>query len=64
MDYGLNEHQKMIVDLARKIADNDIRPVSAHYDQCGELPRCLLLYIHDYIIQTNTSHTIYVIFHL
>jgi alkylation response protein AidB-like acyl-CoA dehydrogenase len=38
MDYGLNEHQRMIVDLARKIADNDIRPVSAHYDQCGDFP--------------------------
>ncbi len=38
MDYGLNEHQRMIVDLAKKIAENDIRPVAAHYDQTGEFP--------------------------
>ena len=38
LDYGLNEHQKMIVELARKIADNDIRPVAAEYDRTGEFP--------------------------
>ncbi len=36
MDYGFNEKQVMIRDLARKIADQEIRPVAAEYDRSGE----------------------------
>ncbi len=36
MDYLLTEQQTMIRDLARKIADEKIRPVSAHYDETEE----------------------------
>jgi butyryl-CoA dehydrogenase len=38
MDYGLSEKQVMIRDLARQIADNEIRPVAAEYDKTGEFP--------------------------
>ncbi len=38
MDYLLTEEQKMIRDLARKIADEKIRPVAAKYDQTEEFP--------------------------
>jgi len=38
LDHGLTEHQKMIRDLAHKIAENEIRPVAAEYDLSGEFP--------------------------
>jgi len=36
MDYLFNEQQIMIRDLARKIANEKIRPVAAHYDETEE----------------------------
>ncbi len=36
MDYLLTERQTMIRDLARKIADEKIKPVAAHYDETEE----------------------------
>ena len=38
LDYGFTEEQTAIRDLARAIADNEIRPVAADYDQSGEFP--------------------------
>jgi len=38
MDYFLTEEQIMIRDLARKFADEKIRPVAARYDESGEFP--------------------------
>lgn len=38
MDYLLTEEQKMIQDLARKIAEEKIRPVAAEYDEKEEFP--------------------------
>ncbi|OIN99672.1 acyl-CoA dehydrogenase [Candidatus Desantisbacteria bacterium CG_4_10_14_0_8_um_filter_48_22] len=39
MDYLLNETQKMVVDLTRKIAREKITPaVAAHYDETEEFP--------------------------
>jgi alkylation response protein AidB-like acyl-CoA dehydrogenase len=38
LDYGLTDHQKMIRELAEKIAENEIRPVAADYDKSGEFP--------------------------
>jgi len=38
LDYGFTEEQTSIRDLARDIADNEIRPVAAAYDQSGEFP--------------------------
>jgi alkylation response protein AidB-like acyl-CoA dehydrogenase len=38
MDYLLTEEQKMIKDLAHKIAEEKIRPVAAKYDQSEEYP--------------------------
>jgi butyryl-CoA dehydrogenase len=38
MDYLLSEEQKMVQELARKIADEKIRPVAAKYDQSEEFP--------------------------
>jgi alkylation response protein AidB-like acyl-CoA dehydrogenase len=38
LDYGLTEEQRAIRDLAREIADNEIRPVAAEYDRTGEFP--------------------------
>jgi butyryl-CoA dehydrogenase len=36
MDYLLNEQQKMVKELAAKIADEKIAPVAAHYDETEE----------------------------
>jgi len=36
MDYLITEQQTMIRDLARKIADEKIKPVAAHYDETEE----------------------------
>ena len=38
MDYFLTEEQKMIVELTRKIAQEKITPVVAHYDETEEFP--------------------------
>ena len=38
MDYLLTEEQKMIKDLAHKIAEEKIRPVAAEYDKTEEFP--------------------------
>ncbi|MFH1762703.1 MAG: acyl-CoA dehydrogenase family protein [Gemmatimonadota bacterium] len=38
LDYGLTEDQQAIKDLARKIADEEIRPVAAAYDVSGDFP--------------------------
>ncbi len=38
MDYFLTEEQQMIVDLARKIAQEKIKPVREHYDEAEEFP--------------------------
>ena len=38
MDYLLTDEQKMIKDLAHKIAEEKIRPVAAKYDQSEEFP--------------------------
>ena len=38
MDYLLSDEQKMIQELARKIAEEKIRPVTAKYDQSEEFP--------------------------
>ena len=38
LDYGFTEDQKMMRDLARKIAREQIRPVAAKYDESGEFP--------------------------
>jgi len=38
MDYLLTEEQKMIKDLAHKIAEEKIRPVAAKYDKTEEFP--------------------------
>ncbi len=38
MDYFLTEEQIMIRDLARKFADEKIRPVASRYDESGEFP--------------------------
>jgi alkylation response protein AidB-like acyl-CoA dehydrogenase len=38
LDYGLTEEQRTIRDLARHIADHEIRPVAAEYDRTAEFP--------------------------
>mgnify|MGYP001609477654 CR=1 FL=1 len=38
MDYLLTEEQIMIRDLAKKIAEDKIRPVASHYDEAEEFP--------------------------
>ncbi len=38
MEYFLTEEQKMIVELARKIAVEKIKPVREHYDETEEFP--------------------------
>jgi butyryl-CoA dehydrogenase len=38
LDYFLTEDQQMIRELARTIADREIRPVAAEYDRSGEFP--------------------------
>jgi butyryl-CoA dehydrogenase len=38
MDYLLTEEQKMISDLAAKIAEEKVRPVAAKYDQTEDFP--------------------------
>jgi butyryl-CoA dehydrogenase len=38
LDYFLTEEHVMIREMAREIADNEIRPVAAEYDRTGEFP--------------------------
>lgn len=38
MEYFLTEEQIELQKLARKVAEEKIRPVAAHYDQTGEFP--------------------------
>jgi alkylation response protein AidB-like acyl-CoA dehydrogenase len=38
MDYGFTEYQTAIRDLAREIAEKEIRPVAAEYDREGKFP--------------------------
>jgi alkylation response protein AidB-like acyl-CoA dehydrogenase len=38
LDYGLTEEQQAIRELARTIADEQVRPVAAEYDVTGEFP--------------------------
>lgn len=38
LDYGLTEEQQAIQELARTIADEQVRPVAAEYDVTGEFP--------------------------
>jgi butyryl-CoA dehydrogenase len=38
MDYGLTEEQEAIRDVAKTLADNELRPVAAEYDVTGEFP--------------------------
>ncbi|MDP1853220.1 MAG: acyl-CoA dehydrogenase family protein [Candidatus Omnitrophota bacterium] len=47
MDYLLTEEQKMIRDLARKIAEEKVRPVAAKYDVSEEFPWDVLKVIAD-----------------
>ncbi len=47
MDYLLTEEQKMVKDLASKIADEKIRPVAAKYDQTEEYPWDMIKIIAD-----------------
>lgn len=47
MDYLLNDEQKMVQGLARKIAEEKIRPVAAKYDQSEEYPWGVIKVIAD-----------------
>ena len=47
MDYLLNDEQKMIKELAHKIAEEKIRPVAAKYDQTEEYPWDIIKVIAD-----------------
>jgi alkylation response protein AidB-like acyl-CoA dehydrogenase len=38
MDFTLSEEHRMIQDMARDFAQNEIGPVAAHYDETGEFP--------------------------
>jgi butyryl-CoA dehydrogenase len=38
IDYGLTEEQQAIRDVAKTIADKEVRPVAAAYDRSGEFP--------------------------
>jgi butyryl-CoA dehydrogenase len=47
MDYLLTDEQKMVKDLAHKIAEEKIRPVAAKYDQTEEYPWEIIKVIAD-----------------
>ena len=47
MDYLLTDEQKMIRDLARRIAEEKLRPVAAKYDQSEEYPWEIIKVIAD-----------------
>lgn len=42
MEYFLNEQQQVIRDLARKIAEEKIRPVRAELDEKEEFPWAIM----------------------
>ena len=39
--FELTEEQRMVRDLAREFAENEIAPQAAHHDQTGEFPRAI-----------------------
>jgi len=47
MDYLFDEIQLMVQETARKIADEKIRPVAAHYDETEEFPWDIMKVIAD-----------------
>jgi butyryl-CoA dehydrogenase len=47
MDYLLTDEQKMVRELARKIAEEKIKPVAAKYDQTEEYPWDMIKVIAD-----------------
>ncbi len=47
MDYLLTDEQKMVRDLARKVAEEKIKPVAAKYDQSEEYPWDMIKVIAD-----------------
>ena len=47
MDYLLTEEQKMVQELARKIAEEKIKPVAAKYDQTEDYPWDIIKVIAD-----------------
>ncbi len=42
-DFGLNEEERMVQQLAHEFAVKEIRPVAAYYDEHEELPRDVML---------------------
>ncbi len=42
-DFGLNEEERMVQQLAHEFALKEIRPVAAYYDEHEELPRDVML---------------------
>jgi len=38
MDWNLTEDQKMVVDMVRDFATNELQPIAAHLDEAGEFP--------------------------
>jgi alkylation response protein AidB-like acyl-CoA dehydrogenase len=38
LDYGLNEEQQMIKEVAREVAEKKLRPIAAEYDEKNEFP--------------------------
>ena len=42
-DFGLNEEERMVQQLAHEFAVKEIRPVAAYYDEHEELPRDIML---------------------
>ncbi|EQD28829.1 acyl-CoA dehydrogenase domain-containing protein [mine drainage metagenome] len=46
MDFAFNAAQDELRRLARRVADQEIRPVAAHHDQTQEFPRAVLERIH------------------
>ena len=38
LDFGLTEEQQAVRDLAKTIADEEIRPIAAEHDVTGEFP--------------------------
>jgi alkylation response protein AidB-like acyl-CoA dehydrogenase len=47
MDYLFNDEQKMVKELAHKIAEEKIRPVAAIYDQTQDYPWEIIKVIAD-----------------
>jgi acyl-CoA dehydrogenase len=47
IDFELTEEQRMMRDTAHKFAENEIRPVAAHYDEIGEMAWDVLKKAHE-----------------